>query len=64
MSRAVRRQCLIRSVLKPQHACDHTLCRCSAKRLVLVGREEWDRGAVRVKLLDERTESDVPVSDV
>ena len=38
--------------------------RCGARRLVLVGPAEWERGAVRVKDLATREEMDVAVEDL
>eukprot|EP00803_Ostreobium_quekettii_P003589 evm.model.scf_396.4 EVM.evm.TU.scf_396.4 scf_396:36779-44017(+) len=38
--------------------------RLSAKRLVIVGATEWERGCVRVKQLAKREESDVPVQQL
>lgn len=43
---------------------DHVVRRCTAARLVIVGPEEWSRGAVRVKDLESRTEDDVLVADL
>ncbi len=39
-------------------------CRCNAARLIIVGAEEWQNGAVRVKNLADRSESDVAVADL
>lgn len=38
--------------------------RCTAARLVILGPEEWSRGVVRVKDLESRTETDMPVADL
>lgn len=38
--------------------------RLSAKRLVIVGKREWEAGCVRVKDLETREESDVSISDL
>lgn len=38
--------------------------RVNAKRLFLVGDAEWERGAVRVKDLATREESDMLISDL
>lgn len=38
--------------------------RLSAKRLVIVGKREWEAGCVRVKDLETREESDVNISDL
>jgi len=38
--------------------------RCNAARLIIVGAEEWQNGAVRVKDLAERTENNVAVADL
>lgn len=52
------------------HACDlvyvivHVARRCTAGRLVIVGPEEWSRGAVRVKDLESRAEDDVLVANL
>jgi histidyl-tRNA synthetase len=35
--------------------------RCNAQRLLLVGGEEWGRGAVAVKDLASREQSEVPL---
>lgn len=39
-------------------------CRCNAARLIIVGAEEWQNGAVRVKDLAERTENNIAVADL
>jgi histidyl-tRNA synthetase len=38
--------------------------RCNAQRLLLVGGEEWGRGAVAVKDLTSREQSEVPVDQL
>lgn len=38
--------------------------RCGAARLLLVGGEEWSRGAVAVKDLASREQSEVPVDQL
>lgn len=38
--------------------------RVNAKRIVIVGTTEWEKGCVRVKDLATRQESDVPVADL
>lgn len=38
--------------------------RCNAQRLLLVGGEEWGRGAVAVKDLASREQSEVPVDQL
>lgn len=38
--------------------------RLQAQRLVLVGSDEWSRGAVSVKDLTARTQSEVPVDQL
>lgn len=38
--------------------------RCNAQRLLLVGGEEWGRGAVAVKDLTSRQQSEVPVEQL
>lgn len=38
--------------------------RLTAKRLVIVGKREWDAGCVRIKDLESREESDVSLTDL
>lgn len=38
--------------------------RLSAKRLVIVGKREWESGCVRVKDLESREEADISVADL
>lgn len=38
--------------------------RCGASRLLLVGGEEWQRGAVAVKDLASREQTEVPVDQL
>ena len=38
--------------------------RCGATRVVLVGKDEWERGMVRVKNQETREEQDVAIDDL
>ena len=56
LKRYIRLNC---HVSRLQHA-----DRMSAKRVIIIGTTEWERGCVRVKDMKKREEVDVPIAEL